>query len=83
MIVQVERQRDGRRRVTQVTEVCGSEGDVVLLNDIFQFVVEGEGSDGALVGRYKVIRARPGFQVRLNYFRLDRAWTAALEEVEG
>src|SRR5665213_857181 len=53
MIVQVERQRDGRRRVTQVTEICGSEGDVVLMNDIFQFTVEGEGSDGALVGRYK------------------------------
>ena len=83
MIVQVERQRDGRRRVTQVTEVCGSEGDVVLLNDIFQFVVEGEGSDGTLVGRYKTVRARPGFQARLNYFRLDRAWTAALEEVES
>ncbi len=61
MIVQVERQRDGRRRVTQVTEICGSEGDVVLMNDIFQFVVDGEGSDGTLVGRYKTVRSRPGF----------------------
>jgi pilus assembly protein CpaF len=80
MIVQVERQRDGRRRITQVTEVCGSEGEMILLNDIFQFTVEGEGTDGTLVGRYKCQRSRPGFQSRLNYFRLDRAWTTAIEE---
>ena len=53
------------------------------MNDIFQFNVEGEGSDGTLVGKYKVSRTRPGFQSRLNYFRLDRAWLSALEEVEG
>jgi pilus assembly protein CpaF len=80
MIVQVERQRDGKRRITQVTEVCGSEGEMILLNDIFQFTVEGEGTDGTLVGRYKCQRSRPGFQSRLNYFRLDRAWTQAIEE---
>ena len=44
LIVQVERQRDGGRRVTQVTEVCGMEGDVITLNDIFQFEVLGEGA---------------------------------------
>jgi pilus assembly protein CpaF len=80
MIVQVERQRDGKRRITQVTEVCGSEGEMILLNDIFQFTVEGEGTDGTLVGRYKCVRSRPGFQARLSYFRLDRAWQTALEE---
>ena len=37
LIVQVERQRDGGRRLIQVTEVCGLEGDVVTLNDIFAF----------------------------------------------
>src|SRR6202034_1057119 len=35
MIVQVERQRDGKRRITQVTDVLGMEGDVGTLNDIF------------------------------------------------
>ena len=45
LIVQVERQRDGGRRVTQVTEVCGMEGDVITLNDIFQFEVQGEGPE--------------------------------------
>ncbi len=83
LIVQVERQRDGVRRVTQVTEVVGMEGDVVILNDIFQFEILGETLDGKLHGHYRVGRARPSFHDRLTYFGLDRAWIAALEEGES
>jgi pilus assembly protein CpaF len=79
LIVQLERQRDGGRRVTQVTEVVGMEGDVVTLNDVFQLEIEGEGPDGRLVCRYKVSQARPASHQRLAYFGLDRAWKAALE----
>jgi pilus assembly protein CpaF len=82
LIIQVERQRDGGRRVTQVTEVCGMEGEVITLNDIFQFEVLGESADGRLFGRYKVSRVPPSFARRLSYFGLDRAWRAALDESE-
>jgi pilus assembly protein CpaF len=78
LIVQVERQRDGGRRITQVTEVCGLEGDMILMNDIFLFEIHGEGADGRLVGEYRVSRLPPSFQERLVYFGLDRAWAAAL-----
>ncbi|WP_420451489.1 CpaF family protein [Ilumatobacter sp.] len=37
VIVQIERQRDGSRRVTHVTEVVGMEGEVVTLQDIHRF----------------------------------------------
>jgi pilus assembly protein CpaF len=80
MIIQAERQRDGGRRVTQVSEVCGMEGDVIIMNDIFQLEVNGTGPDGRLRGTYKISRARPGFQSRLQYFGLERAWAAAMEE---
>jgi pilus assembly protein CpaF len=80
LIVQVERQRDGGRRVTQVTEVCGMEGDVVTMNDIFQFEYDGENPDGSIRGRFKVSHIRPAFWPRLQYFNLDRAWAAAIEE---
>ena len=83
LLVQVERQRDGVRRVTQVTDVCGLEGEVVILNDVFQYEVDGETADGRLTGHYRISRARPSFHQRLSYFGLDRAWTAALEEAEG
>ncbi|MCW3475824.1 CpaF family protein [Limobrevibacterium gyesilva] len=79
IIIQVERQRDGGRRVTQVTEICGMEGEIVLLNDIFRFQIDSEGSDGRLRGHYKAVRSRPFFQPRLAYFGLERAWTAAME----
>ncbi|MGE0226252.1 MAG: CpaF family protein [Acetobacteraceae bacterium] len=82
LIIQVERHRDGGRRVTQVTEVCGMEGDVITLNDIFQFELLGEGPDGRLFGHYKVSRVPPSFQQRLVYFGMDRAWKAALDETD-
>ncbi len=79
MIVQVERHRDGGRRITQVTEVQGMEGEVVIMNDIFHLEVTGLDPRGKLISRYIVSRARPGFQQRLVYFGLDRTWAAALE----
>ncbi len=80
MMVQIGRQRDGTRRVLQVTDVFGMEGEVVTLNDIFQYEVTGETSDGKLTGHYKVSRAKPSFHERLTYFGLERAWSAAVEE---
>jgi len=78
LIVQVERMRDGVRRVTQLTEVQGLEGEVVILHDIFQWSYEGEEADGKLRGSYRVSRARPAFSPRLAYFELERAWMTAL-----
>jgi pilus assembly protein CpaF len=80
LIVQVERQRDGVRRVVQLTDVCGMEGDVVTLNDIFHFEVEGEGLNGKIVGHYRCNRARPSFHERLIYAGVDRVWAATLDE---
>jgi pilus assembly protein CpaF len=81
VIVQVERQRDGGRRVTQVTEIAGIEGETQLLNDIFKFEVTGETATGKLIGRYEVSRIRSTFSERLQYFGLERAWAHALEDM--
>ena len=83
IILQVERQRDGGRRLTQLTEVVGLEGDMVLLNDIFRFRIDGEATDGRLRGHYEVVRARPAFQARISYFGLERAWTEAIDAAEA
>ena len=82
LIVQVERQRDGKRRVVQVTELCGIEGDVYILSDIFIFAVSGTKADGDVEGRWRVRRYRPGFYDRLVYAGLERAWAAALDEAD-
>jgi pilus assembly protein CpaF len=83
LIVQIGRQRDGTRRVLQVTDVYGMEGEIVTMNDIFLYEVTGETSDGKLTGHYKVSRSKPSFYERLTYFGLDRAWSAAVEESAG
>ncbi len=80
VIVQVERQRDGGRRVVQLTELVGLEGEVMTLHDIFSFEHEGEDLDGRLVGRWRASRSMPSFHERLRYFGLDRAWDAVMDE---
>jgi pilus assembly protein CpaF len=80
LIVQLERMRDGVRRISQITEIIGLESGVVVMNDIFQYQYEGENTDGTLRGHFKVSRIRPSFMPRLQYFNLDRAWIAALDE---
>jgi pilus assembly protein CpaF len=83
LVIQLERQRDGGRRVTQVTEVVGMEGEVVTLNDVFKLEFDGEDQDGKLRCTYKVSGARPACHERLAYFGLERAWKTALADTSG
>jgi pilus assembly protein CpaF len=80
LIVQVERMRDGGRRVAQVSEVCGLEGEVITMNEIFTFEYDGDGPDGRIRGRWTSPATRPGFIERLEYFGLADAWMRAVRE---
>jgi len=79
LIIQIERMRDGQRRITAISEVCGLEGDTITMNDVFSFEFTGEDPSGRIVGRYVTPRLRPGFIDRLRYFGVDHAWTEALQ----
>ncbi|NHN89700.1 CpaF family protein [Acetobacter conturbans] len=80
LIVQVERQRDGVRRIVQITDVSGVEGDVVTLNDIMNFQIDGENFNGIISGHYKISRSRPSFYKTLVYYQLDSVWNRIFEE---
>jgi pilus assembly protein CpaF len=80
LIVQIERMRDGGRRVSQVAEICGLEGDVITMNDIFTYQYEGENADGKLRGTWVSPGMRPAFVERLNYFGMLDPWMRALQE---
>jgi pilus assembly protein CpaF len=73
MIVQVSRMRDGIRRITQITEVIGMEGDVITTQDLFHYEVEGESPDGKLIGRFVSSGLRPHFMPKAAYFGLEKA----------
>jgi len=64
LIVQIARLRDGSRKVTNITEVQGMEGDTVVMQDIFKFKEEGE-RDGKVLGEMEPCGVRPRFESRL------------------
>jgi pilus assembly protein CpaF len=65
LIVQVSRIRDGSRKVTQITEVAGMEGDTIVLTDIFKFEQTGVSTDSKVIGQLKPTGIRPLFTNRL------------------
>jgi pilus assembly protein CpaF len=73
MIVQIQRMRDGIRRITHVSEVVGMEGDVIITQDLYQFVFQGEDENGRLIGEFKSSGLRPNFVRQAAYFGLDKA----------
>jgi pilus assembly protein CpaF len=78
LIIQIQRMRDGVRRVTHVTEVIGMEGEVITTQDLFTFDFQGENRDGTLIGQFKSSGVRPHFAKRAAYFGLDRALQQAM-----
>jgi len=81
IIVQVERMRDGQRRVVQISEVIGLEGDVITTNDIAAFEYQLEDVNGQISGTYRSTQAVPKFKSRLAYYGLDRAWDEAMRQL--
>ncbi len=78
LIIQVERMRDGVRRVVQISEIDRLDGDSIELHDLVAYEFGHVDADGRIIGRY-VASARPaGFRKRIAYFGLDAAWDAAL-----
>jgi pilus assembly protein CpaF len=73
MICQVNRMRDGQRRITHIMEVVGMEGDIITTQELFTYQFQGEGSDGKLRGSFVSSGIRPAFLPRAEYFGLDRA----------
>ncbi len=65
LLVQVSRMTDGSRRVVNLTEVTGMEGDVVTLQDIFVFEKRGLSPEGRVKGRFAATGIRPRFSETL------------------
>src|ERR1700716_3509826 len=70
LIVQLGRLRDGSRKVTQIAEITGMEGEVITMQEIFVFESQGAGPDGKIIGQFKPTGIRPKI--------LDRMFTMGL-----
>ncbi len=65
VVVQVTRLSDGKRRVTNLAEVTGMEGEVVTMQDIFVYKKMGIGENGEVLGQFVPTGIRPKFAERL------------------
>ncbi|MCL6573312.1 MAG: CpaF family protein [Bacillus sp. (in: Bacteria)] len=65
VIIQQSRLKDGTRKITNITEVQGMEGDIIVLQDIFAFKQVGLNSEGKIIGRLVPTGVRPKFYEQL------------------
>jgi pilus assembly protein CpaF len=65
LIVQVSRMSDGSRRITHISEITGTVGDVVSIQDIYLFEKTGVSPSGKVKGRFFATRVVPAFTEKL------------------
>jgi len=63
-IVQQQRLRDGSRKILNITEVQGMEGEMITMTDIFEFE-QTSFEQGKIVGRIRPTGIRPKFIDRI------------------
>ena len=82
VVVQASRLRDGSRRIINITEVLGLEGDTIVLQDVLKYEIDGEDEHGKIVGKHRGTGiGRPRFWDRASYFNLERELATALDEL--
>jgi pilus assembly protein CpaF len=77
LIVQVARMRDGKRRITSITEIAGLDGDIIATQELFTYRLDGEGPGGELVGTFVNSGLRPRFHDKAEYYGLGQSLVAA------
>ncbi|HBC32328.1 MAG TPA: type II secretion system protein E [Clostridiales bacterium] len=61
IVVHQSRLKDGSRKVVNITEVVGMEGDTITLQDIFTYRIEGIDTYGRIKGNFVSTGIRPNF----------------------
>lgn len=73
LIVQVERMRDGIRRIQEIIEIVGLEGDEIKTQTLFEFTYQNEDKEGFLIGEFAPRTGTiPTFMEKARYFGLDQ-----------
>jgi pilus assembly protein CpaF len=65
LVVQQTRLTDGTRKVTNIAEITGMEGDVITMQEIFVFEKLGVTKEGKVQGRFRATGVRPKMAERL------------------
>lgn len=68
LIVQIQRMRDGSRRITQIEEITGYDGQNIQTQTLFSYQVRGVNADGSLNGEFLSHGATPVMLWRAEYY---------------
>jgi pilus assembly protein CpaF len=71
VVVQTARLSDGTRKIVQVAEITGMEGDIVTMQDIFTFDRVGIGEGGKVIGQFMATGIRPKFADRFKAYGIS------------
>jgi pilus assembly protein CpaF len=71
VVIQVSRLGDGTRKILQISEIVGMEGDVITMQDIFVYERQGIGESEKVLGQFKATGIRPKFADRLKQYGID------------
>lgn len=67
-IVQIGRLSDGKRKIVSLSEITGMEGDMITLQEIFNYKQTGIDPNGNVIGAFHATGVRPKFLERLTAF---------------
>jgi pilus assembly protein CpaF len=65
MVVHVTRLSDGSRKVMKVSEISGMEGDIIMMQDLFEFKRTGIGPGGKIMGTFRNTGIRSAYTDRI------------------
>ena len=65
IVIQLARMSDGTRKIINLSEITGMEGNVVIMQDIFTYRKKGIGPEGKVVGDFMPTGVRPKFADKL------------------
>ena len=71
VVLQLERQEDGKRRLVSVSEINGMEGDIITMSELFAFERQGIDKDGKVIGALKATGIMPGFHKQITRKGID------------
>ncbi len=83
IIVQVDRHKDGTRKVTNISEIIKMEGDIITMQDIFMFNHEGWTPSGKIKGRHIACGNIPTFMEEINRAKIKLDIAMFRDEREG
>jgi pilus assembly protein CpaF len=65
VLVQIARMTGGKRKIVNIAEITGMEGDIICLHDIFQYVQLGVDENGNAYGQFETCGVRPNLVNKL------------------